>query len=105
MLGNLHYVLPQDAPWNQVVLRIGSIVKHKVLAEVRAAFQTEVAFVARRRICSNDTHARLEAVTNGFPDLFDNTGQFVAEQRGRSDHPSMVALFPYLEIGAKRERS
>ena len=57
------------------------------------------AHLAGRGVQRDDAHALLEAVDAGA-DFFDDSGQFVAEQRGRNDHAGVIAALVHLEVGA-----
>jgi hypothetical protein len=60
------------------------------------------AHLARGRIEGDNLHALLEAV-DAFAHLFDNSGEFVAEEGRRNDHAGVVATLIDLEIGPAGE--
>src|SRR5712691_8832897 len=104
MRRNLHHIFTKDASGYQRVLGICSIVENEVLAKIGLVLCAEETLVTRSRIGGDNTHTGLEALTNGFAGFFDNTGQFVAEERRRRNHPGMVSLLPDFEIRPASQR-
>src|SRR5579872_1057898 len=81
------------------VLSVSAVVEEQVFAEIFLVLGAVKAHLARGGVERDDAHALLEAVNSGS-DLFDDAGQFVAEERGGNNHAGMVAALIDLQVCA-----
>ena len=98
MTGDRQHVGLDDAARDVNVFGVGSVIEQQVFAEIFLVLRAVEAHAARRRVQRDHTHALLESFDVG-PDLFDDPGQFMAEQRRRHNHAGVVAPLIDLQIG------
>src|SRR5207249_3964931 len=82
--------------------------KQQVLAEVFLAALTEETVAARSRVGGHNAIADAPIPISDFglgtSDFADDTCEFVAKDRGRHDHPGVIAAFEHLQVGATSQR-
>ena len=98
-----HEVVPHHPGGDAGELRVGPVPEEEVVAQARAVVPAVVALAAGGRVGHDHGRARLDAL-HPRPHLLDDPGHLVAEDRGRGDHPRVVAAPVDLEVGAAGER-
>src|ERR1022692_204162 len=84
------------------VFRVGSVIEEQIFAEIFLVLGAVEAHLAGGGIQGHDLHALLETV-DALADFLDDSGQFVAEERGRDDHAGVVTALIDFKIGAAGE--
>jgi hypothetical protein len=84
-------------------LGLGAVDKMKVLAQVRQMLFAIKTLVAWPGVGSHDSHPGRKAF-NPFPNLFHNSGQFMAEHCRGDDHSSVEPLTIDLQIRSAGQR-
>src|SRR5271163_3309162 len=103
-VGNLDHVLPEDAPRNADVLRVGSVVEEQILAQIRLALAAIETRITRRRIGRQYAHTRLHAAVHVLAGLFNHARKLVPEKRRRLNHARVISALPHLQISSTSQR-
>ena len=100
VLRDHQHVLPDDAPRDADVFRVGAVVEQQVLAKIALPLAAKQADVAGRRIRRNDARADLQAAVHVGSQRFDDAGKLVPEHRRRRNHARVVSPLPDFQIRA-----
>ena len=104
MRRNLQHILAHDAPGDADVFGICAVIEKQILAQIAAFLAAKETDAAGRRVRGHYARAHSPILGSFRAHLLDHSGEFMAENRGRSDHSRMITALPNLEIGAASER-